>query len=135
MRTRVVVALVAVFALAAAASAQKEANPLADVKWLEGPAAGDLGGLAEVRVPAGYAFAGADDTRKLMEAMQNPVGGHELGFLMEKGKDWFIVFEFDETGYIRDDEKANLDADAMLSRSARGRRRPTRNGRSGDGRR
>jgi uncharacterized membrane-anchored protein len=49
-----------------------------------------------------------------MESMQNPTSGRELGFLIEMGSDWFILFEFDDTGYVPDDEKAKLDADAML---------------------
>ncbi len=36
---------------------------------------------AEVQIPAGYVFAGAHDTRLLMEALQNPTSGNELGFM------------------------------------------------------
>jgi uncharacterized membrane-anchored protein len=50
----------------------------------------------------------------LMEAMQNPVSGKELGFVAPAKLDWFVVFEFDDVGYVRDDEKGSLDPDAML---------------------
>jgi uncharacterized membrane-anchored protein len=46
--------------------------------------------------------------------MQNPTSGAELGFLASRTSDWFLVFEFDEVGYIKDDEKNSLDAEAML---------------------
>jgi uncharacterized membrane-anchored protein len=49
-----------------------------------------------------------------MEAMQNPISGRELGFLAVAKSPWFVVFEYDETGFIRDDEKGSLDASAML---------------------
>ena len=73
-----------------------------------------MGNTAAVKIPDGFVFAGAMDTRKLMEAMQNPATGQELGFVAPVTKDWFVVFEFDDVGYVKDDEKNSLDADAML---------------------
>src|SRR5713101_4544838 len=110
------VTLLVVLALAAVeARAQQEKSTVFDkVHWQRGPSVGNLGDIAEVRVPAGYVFAEANDTRVLMEAMQNPTNGHELGFLAPATLDWFMVFEFDDIGYVRDDEKGSLDADAML---------------------
>jgi uncharacterized membrane-anchored protein len=84
------------------------------VKWQKGPGTGDLGTTAQVQVPAGYVFAGAADTRTIMEANQNPTTGRELGFVAPAGEDWFAVFEYDEVGYVKDDEKSNLDAVALL---------------------
>ena len=84
------------------------------VKWQKGPSSGTLGNLAQIKIPEKYIFAGGEDTKLLMEVMQNPVSGRELGFLAPEKASWFIVFEFDDTGYIRDDEKGSLDAAAML---------------------
>jgi len=92
----------------------EELGLLEQVKWQEGPSIGSLGHIAEIRVPAGHVFADGDDTRRLMEAMHNPTGGNELGFVAPATLDWFMVFEFDDVGYVRDDEKDSLDADAML---------------------
>jgi uncharacterized membrane-anchored protein len=50
-----------------------------------------------------------------MEAYQNPTNGRELGFIAPASEEWFAVFEFDDVGYIRDDEKSSLDADALLA--------------------
>ncbi len=85
-----------------------------DIKWLKGPSLGDLGTTGQVQVPAGYVFAGAGDTRTIMEANQNPTTGRELGFVAPAGENWFAVFEYDAVGYVKDDEKHNLDADALL---------------------
>jgi uncharacterized membrane-anchored protein len=99
-------------------SAQDES--LEKIKWTYGPSDGKLGQLAKVKIPYGFMFAGAEDTRKLMESMQNPVSGAELGFLSPEGGEWFVVYEYDETGYIRDDEKGSLDAAAMLASIQKG---------------
>jgi uncharacterized membrane-anchored protein len=84
------------------------------VQFSKGPSLGDLGKTGQVKVPEGYVFAGGNDTRSIMEMMQNPTSGRELGFLAPAGEDWFIVFEFSPIGYVKDDEKDSLDADAIL---------------------
>lgn len=101
-------------------SASGQTPEAGSVKWQEGPSIEDLGTIAQVRVPAGYVFAGANDTRALMEAMQNPTSGTELGFVAPAGLDWFVVFEFDDVGYVRDDEKSTLNPDALLDSIKRG---------------
>ena len=106
--------LVGVFLFMAQGQTQTRDPRLDNVKWRRGPSLGNLGGVAEVHIPAGYVFAAADDTRVLMETMQNPTSGKELGFVAPAALDWFVVFEFDDTGYVRDDEKSSLDAAAML---------------------
>ena len=79
-----------------------------------GPAVGDLGTNAQVKVPEGFVFAGSTDTRTIMEANHNPITGREMGFVAPAGEDWFAVFEFDDVGYVKDDEKDSLDATALL---------------------
>ena len=87
---------------------------LEEVKFQKGPSLGELGTTAQVKVPAGYLFAGGSDTRTIMETMQNPTTGREMGFVAPAGEDWFAVFEFDAVGYVKDDEKGSLDASALL---------------------
>lgn len=97
----------------------QEAPPV-DVKWHSGPTRGRLASQASVKVPTGYVFAEADDTRTLMEMMGNPTTGQETGFLAPRSQDWFLVFEFESVGYVKDDDKASLDADAMLESIMKG---------------
>ena len=117
MKTKKILALctlmVCVWSFAAVAQ-EGEETALDRIRWLQGPGTGQLGKMAEVYVPEGYVFADGYDTRVLMEAMQNPTSGNELGFLAARTSEWFLVFEFDEVGYIKDDEKNSLDAEAML---------------------
>jgi len=87
---------------------------LQSLKWLEGPATGVLDEFAQVQVPDGYVFLQGDDTRTLMSAMGNPPTQAEVGLLAPTNLEWFVVFEFDPIGYVKDDEKDSLDAAAML---------------------
>ena len=84
------------------------------VNWQKGPSTGQLGINAEVKIPEGYIFAGARDTRTIMEENKNPISNRELGFIALADEDWFVVFEFDDVGYVKDDEKTSLDANAIL---------------------
>ena len=84
------------------------------VEWIEGPSTARLGSVAQIEVPSGYLFAGADDARTLLELMGNPSSQIEQGLLAPVEDDWFVVFEFDETGYIPDEDHEGLDADALL---------------------
>src|ERR1044072_8174917 len=84
------------------------------VSWQKGPSVGDLGGTAQVKVPEGYLFVGARDTRVIMEANHNPLTGKEMGFVAPAGDSWFAVFEFADVVYVKDDEKDSLDASALL---------------------
>lgn len=94
--------------------AQEGQSVLERVKWQRGPSIANLGEVAQIRLPAGYVFANADDTRMLMEALQNPTSGTELGFVGPESLQWFVIFEFDDIGYVKDDEKGSLDANAIL---------------------
>lgn len=85
-----------------------------EIDWERGPTTASMSHLAEIEVPEGYVFANAKDTRTLMEMMQNPVSDDEVGFLGPESLDWFVVFEFSEVGYIRDDDQDALDADKLL---------------------
>ncbi len=87
---------------------------MAQFSWTEGPALGALGDKAEIQLPEGFKLANANDTRKIMEAFGNIVSDKELGLVAPKSFDWFIVFEFDDIGYVKDDEKNDLDAGKML---------------------
>ncbi len=60
-------------------------------------------------------FAKANDVPKLMELMENPVSGQEVGFFAPEDMSWFMVFEFDAIGYVKDDERDALDSGAILT--------------------
>src|SRR5262245_52904177 len=112
---RVVLGVVVLWSVTFSALAQQSEPAAVDqIKWQYGPSMARLGTIADVRLPAGYIFADANDTRLLMEIMHNPASGAELGFLALETLEWFLVFEFDNVGYIKDDEQHSLDTEAIL---------------------
>jgi uncharacterized membrane-anchored protein len=115
-----VLALVCFSATYILAQEQEEPSVLDKVKWQEGPSIAELDKWAEIRVPAGFVFCGSQDTRMLMEAMGNPASNDEVGFFAPNSLEWFVVFEFNDVGYIKDDEKDSLDAEAMLESIRKG---------------
>lgn len=135
MKTRflIVASLVCICALIAVGQSKRKPAPsptptpeemgwenFEGVKWQKGPSVGQLGDAAQVKVPEGYVFAGANDTRIIMEANRNPITGREMGFVAPAGENWFAVFEFDDVGYVKDDEKDTLDGDALLESIKKG---------------
>jgi len=93
-------------------------NQRSPIEWQDGPTLGKLGDVAQVAVPQGYRFTGKAGTLRLLELTQNPSDGNELGALIPDTKSddeiWFVIFEFDDSGYVRDNEKDKLDSNAML---------------------
>ncbi len=88
-----------------------------EIKWIEGPKTVDLGeNTAMIEMGQDYLFAGAEDTKKLMESVGNPPSNHEVGLIIPKNREagWFIVFEYRPVGYISDTEKDSIDSDAIL---------------------
>ncbi|MGC3967706.1 MAG: DUF2167 domain-containing protein [Pirellulales bacterium] len=79
-----------------------------------GPTKMKLGTGAEIDVPKGFQFFNAADTVKMMKAFGNVTNGKELGTIQPADESWFVVFEFNDSGYVKDDEKESLDADAIL---------------------
>ena len=121
MRTsaRVLLACVVAVLFAGIATAQQGGPPGPDIDWKKGPGTFDLGSVAQVSLPEGYVFTGEKGTKTLMELMQNPVSGKELGTIMpaarsSTGGSWFVIFEFKSVGYITDTDRDKLDADGLL---------------------
>ncbi len=107
------------FAMSLLAQDTPDAGPsgweqlMARHEWVVGPGQGDLI-QADLEVPEGYIFTGGDGTRDLLSAMGNIVGDDEVGFLMNTNSEWFVVFEFNESGYVKDDDKDELNAVELL---------------------
>lgn len=106
---------------AAPTDAEPEANPFESIQWQEGPATAQIGRESRLSVPEGCGFTDAGGARQFMIATENPPSGNELGVLLcdlteeVEGDEWFVVFSFDDSGYVRDDDATELDADAILA--------------------
>lgn len=79
--------------------------------WQNGPAEGRIADKALIQVPRDYLFLDERNTSRFLELTGNPPrDGHYL--FAPASLDWFAVFAFDASGYVKDDEK--IDADALL---------------------
>ncbi len=89
---------------------------------LKGPAKVHLGNVAQVDVPVDYQFLDGKRTREIMKAMGEPTSGHELGWILPSttNEHCSVIFEFNETGYVKDDDKDKLDADKLLASFKKG---------------
>jgi len=116
-------ALSAALLLASTGFAEGEAPQPVRLEWVRGPSVAPIGAdLAEMPIGDDYVYLDADGTKQLMELTQNPVSGLEMATVAPASNDanWFLVFEFDQVGYVPDDEKDSLDADAMLTAIRKG---------------
>jgi uncharacterized membrane-anchored protein len=114
---RVAVAFNVVLLCGWAVSAQAQTSAPPDIEWQEGPGTGQIGAIAQINIPEGFRFAGKDGVRRFLELTENPSSGNELAVMVSPstgGEPWFVIFEFNQIGYVKDDEKDQLDANAIL---------------------
>lgn len=98
-------------ALAKNAEPANELPPeIQQLHWVE-KGQGNIAGKASIAIPEGFAFLDPADTSTLLQAMGNPPSSDRY-LIAPKSLDWFVVFSFDETGYVKDDEK--IDAAELL---------------------
>ncbi len=118
MQRRIVACVVGAAAVLSAAVGVRAQEQTPDIRWQAGPSVGSLGDIAQITVPEGFRFTGQAGTRTFLELTQNPTNGSELGILLPESAEagrWFVVFDFNSIGYVKDDEKDKLDADDMIS--------------------
>jgi uncharacterized membrane-anchored protein len=94
---------------------RRQQEMLSKVVWQKGPVKASLGSRGEINVPANYQFADPDNARTFLEALGNPSDGNELGVVMplpstikNDADFFFIVFTFQDVGYVKDDDKSEL---------------------------
>lgn len=82
---------------------------------------GNIGGMAQIDIPAGYRFTDGRGASKMLEFYGNPPSNSYLGMLAtENFEEHSIIFEFQDIGYVKDDEKDKLDADELLKTQREG---------------
>lgn len=90
------------------------------IEWELGPCVGKLGNVAEIQVPEGLAFTARPGTLKFLAMGQNLTGDTEVGMIMGGDGNWFVVFQFEDSGHVKDDEKDDIDADDLIDTLKRG---------------
>jgi uncharacterized membrane-anchored protein len=95
-----------------------QGDPVAEAElkklaWQVGPSEARIGDKATIKVPDGYLFLDDKNTRRFLELMGNPPrDGHYL--FAPNTLEWFSVFSFNPSGYVKDDEK--IDPDELLKK-------------------
>ena len=106
-------ALVLIPCLAFANSPSDE-DRLAAIKalqWQQGPRTESIAGKATLRTTDSLMYIDERNSKKFLELTGNiPSDGNFI--IYNSSKDWWATFEFDPSGYVKDDEK--IDADALL---------------------
>lgn len=90
-------------------AAAKEKNPLADLQWQKGPTTFSLGSFGRIQLSEKTAALSESESNKFLRLTGNLPSP---GLNIISGSNWWATFEFDDAGYVKDDEK--IDADALL---------------------
>lgn len=101
-----------VLPFAASADDASARSEIAALAWRHGPTTAELGDKATVAVPDGYVFLDAANTEKFLAMNHNLADGQQY-LLAPESLDWFAIFEFEDTGYVKDNEK--LDPAELLA--------------------
>jgi uncharacterized membrane-anchored protein len=101
-----------------APKSREEALERAGVKLQKGPATVALGKAAELKLPAGHHFIGPESLNRYYELTQNSRNGSEVGVVL--APDYSLYFDFDEIGYVKDEDKDKLDADKLMKTMTEG---------------
>lgn len=103
---------------AEAPKTREERFQAAGVKLTTGPATVPLGKVAELKLPAGHSFVGPDSLDRFYQLTQNMRNGNEVGVVMAPG--YMLFFDYDDTGYVKDEEKDKLDGNKLLKAMTEG---------------
>jgi uncharacterized membrane-anchored protein len=95
------------------ARAEEKAEQLS---WQAGPTEVRLSDQATLRLPEGYRFLDREQTLTVLRQMGNFPSGSELGLVTSTNKEgWFVVVEYIDAGYVKDDDAANWNADELFA--------------------
>ena len=105
-----------------------------DYVWIEGGEPVDLGGIATLDLDPEFVFLDGDNTRLMSADYDDPVTGLEIGtvFPMDETQTWTVFFDYEETGYIEDNEKEKIDAKALLKSFQKGTEEANKERQPGD---
>ena len=83
---------------------------------VSGPASVPLRDQAKIDVPDGYAFVPVKEGKALMEVMGNSVDERFLGLIFPLAEEaqWFVTLDYEDSGYVKDDDAKEWDADELL---------------------
>jgi uncharacterized membrane-anchored protein len=113
--------LLGICVLALTGTAVQAQNAFSKLHFVKGPTKVHLGSVAQVDVPVGFVFLDAKNYRAMLKEEGEPVSGEEVGWLSATNEDWAVAFEFSDVGYVKDDDKDQLEhPEKLLARIKEG---------------
>ncbi|GAA4859752.1 DUF2167 domain-containing protein [Paenibacillus vulneris] len=90
--------------------------------WIDGGKKVDLKQVATIDLDPSFVFLDAANTMKMSKDNHDSPSGKELGSIYPKdeNQNWAVIFEYEESGHIKDDEKKKIDAKAILKSYQKG---------------
>lgn len=94
-----------------------------DYKFQSGPLKIDLdNGINTLDLPTGYSYLDQAESKKLLESWKEPYNERIIGIVVNDESGCIGYLEYDETGYIKDDDADQLDAEGLLESYREGTR-------------
>ncbi|WP_282936488.1 DUF2167 domain-containing protein [Paenibacillus sp. RC67] len=90
--------------------------------WIDGGKKVDLKQIATLDLDSSFVFLDAANTMKMSKENHDSPSGKEIGSIYPKDENqsWAVIFEYEESGHIKDDEKQKIDAKAILKSYKKG---------------
>ncbi|MEK8130556.1 DUF2167 domain-containing protein [Paenibacillus filicis] len=90
--------------------------------WIEGGKKVDLKQIATLDLDPSLLFLDAANTMKMNKENGDAPSGREIGsvYPMDENQTWSVIFEYEESGYIKDEEKKKIDAKGILKSYKKG---------------
>lgn len=99
-----------------AAPPAEESDPYLKLPHVEGPKLVDLGFQSEIDLPAGFLLWQGEQAKEIMRQEGNDVEGTiAVMFKADSAGTWGVVIDYDDRGYVSDDDADELDASSLLS--------------------
>jgi uncharacterized membrane-anchored protein len=127
IRAAAAAAVVVAASFAPATLAQEEQpeaeNAASNAVWkaaseamVHGPTTVQLKNQAQLALPAGYGFVPAKEGAALMDALGNTTDDRFIGLVFPTASDaqWIVTMDYEPSGYIKDDDAKEWDADDLL---------------------
>lgn len=125
--TKLFVSLFTVFMVLASTAFAAEASP--EVTWVEGGGTVQVGEISSLKLDESLLYLDKKDTAIIQEYIGNQSYDSDIGsvFPVDENENWFVVFEYVDSGHISDAEKNKIDAKALLKSYKQGTEEANKN--------
>jgi uncharacterized membrane-anchored protein len=111
----VIIALVIASALPISVYAEGDETAVTQYDWVKGTGQSvQIGSIAELKLDPAMQYLDADNTRRFLDENGNISTDSDIASVFPADSDWSVYFQYFEEGHVADDEKNNIDADALL---------------------